>query len=225
VNGLLGTQMVRRGNPVLNAVLTVTTCLATALGAQLKFNLGPVPYTMQNFGFILAGLLLPPKWALASQLLYLLLIAIGAPVAAGFRGGPYVLIGFTAGYLWMFPVASLLMSLMSRWYLRRVGRSLSSIRVSDVTALLGISLVATLPVYFVGFLVFLHYALPSKGLMGWVLLVNKLLGIKGASAVTACFVASVLIFIPQDLLMDHLAAILTSKAVHKVLVSRGLVSD
>lgn len=215
--------MVRRCNPLLHAVLSVTTCLATALGAQLKFNLGPVPYTLQNFGFILAGLLLPPKWALTSQLLYLLLIALGAPVAAGFRGGPYVLIGFTAGYLWMFPVAALTMSLLSRWYLGLVRRSLADIRFKDLVALLGLSLVATLPVYLVGFAVFTYYAIPSKGLMGWVNLVINSLGIEGIAPITACFIASVLIFIPQDLLMDHLAAILTSKAVWKLLRSRGLI--
>ncbi len=211
------------GSELLNAVLSVITCLATALGAQLKFNLGPVPYTMQNFGFILAGLLLPPKWALTSQVLYLVLIALGAPVAAGFRGGPYVLIGFTAGYLWMFPIASLLMSLLSRWYLSRVRKSLDEVGSKEFIALLALSLVATLPVYFVGFIVFIHYALPSKLLMGWVDLVMKSLGISGVNALTACFIASVLIFIPQDLLMDHVAAILTSKAVWKVLRSRGLI--
>uniref|UniRef100_A0A7C3WUR6 Biotin transporter BioY n=1 Tax=Thermofilum pendens TaxID=2269 RepID=A0A7C3WUR6_THEPE len=59
----------------------------TALLAQLNIRIGPVPYTMQNTGFILSGLLLPPRWALTSQLLYLAMIAVGAPAAAGFKGG------------------------------------------------------------------------------------------------------------------------------------------
>ncbi|MEM4871380.1 MAG: biotin transporter BioY, partial [Thermofilaceae archaeon] len=80
-----------QGSPVGVTVfrLTVSTALAVVTGllAQVTFRLGPVPYTMQNAGVVLSGLLLPPRWALLSQLLYLALIATGLPLAAGLRGG------------------------------------------------------------------------------------------------------------------------------------------
>jgi len=55
---------------------------------------------MQNFALVSAGLILEPKYALISQLIYLSLIAVGMPLSAGFRGDPTVLFGYTAGYLW-----------------------------------------------------------------------------------------------------------------------------
>jgi biotin transport system substrate-specific component len=85
--------------------------VVTAILAQLSIRVGPVPYTMQNAGLILSGLLLPPGWALTSQLLYLAMIALGAPAAAGFRGGLGVLLGPTGGYLAGFPIASVLIFL------------------------------------------------------------------------------------------------------------------
>ena len=36
--------------------------VVTAVLAQVSFRVGPVPYTMQNTGVILLGLLLPPRW-------------------------------------------------------------------------------------------------------------------------------------------------------------------
>jgi biotin transport system substrate-specific component len=89
--------------------------VVTAVLAQVSFRVGPVPYTMQNTGVILSGLLLPPRWALASELLYLLMIALGAPVAAGFRGGVSVFLGPTGGYLAGFPIAAFLMGLLREW--------------------------------------------------------------------------------------------------------------
>ncbi len=207
-------------------VLTIVCCISTAIGAQLKFNLGPIPYTFQNFGFILAGLLLPLEWAFMSQVLYLILIVIGLPVASGFRGGPYVLVGYTAGYLWMFPIAALLMSILTKLYMGISRKSLDNINLKDYSALLLLSLVAVMPVYIVGFLVFYIYALMPefRGLYEWSkLVVNKFLGMSINNPFIICFIASTLIFIPQDLLMDHTIAIATAKALYSILKARGLV--
>ena len=201
-------------------------CISTAIGAQLKFNLGPIPYTFQNFGFILAGLLLPPKWAFTSQALCLLLIVIGLPVASGFRGGPYVLIGYTAGYLWMFPIAALLMSTLTRLYTGTSRRSLDTIDLKDYSVLLLLSLIAAIPVYIVGFLVFYAYTLMPgfRGLYEWSeLVVNRFLGMGINNPFIICLIASILIFIPQDLFMDHAIAIATAKALYSILKARGLV--
>ncbi|NPA97841.1 MAG: biotin transporter BioY, partial [Crenarchaeota archaeon] len=71
-----------------NIVFTAAVCAITSITAQIKFNLGPIPYTMQNVGVILAGLLLSPLYAATSMILYVFLIFIGLPLAAGFTGGP-----------------------------------------------------------------------------------------------------------------------------------------
>jgi biotin transporter BioY len=135
--------------------LALATSLAALTGflAQVSFRVGPVPYTVQNVAVVLAGLLLPPRWAAASQLTYLLMVALGLPAASGFRGGVVVLVGYTGGYLAGFPVASALTSYLSRTYLRLTGRRLSTAGFRDVVVLLLLSAIAVAPVYLLGFAV------------------------------------------------------------------------
>lgn len=82
----------------------------TAVSAQLSITLPwitSVPFTLQVFAVILTGLVLGASRGFVSQLLYLLLGAVGLPVFAQLRGGLSVLVGPTAGYLWAFPLAAL----------------------------------------------------------------------------------------------------------------------
>ena len=79
-------------NKYVRITLACSLAVLTALSAQIKFNIGPVPYTMQNFAVILSGLLLGKFGALA-QLIYLGMIAIGIPAGAG---GDYDGIGHSA---------------------------------------------------------------------------------------------------------------------------------
>lgn len=212
--------MHRRGRTYLGLVAFTTAF--TFISAQLRFYLGPVPYTMQNMAVVLSGLLLPPRYALASQLLYLLLIALGLPAAAGFRGGLGVLLGYTAGYLWAFPIASLLMSLLSRAYLRaRCGR-LSNLSRTDMLSLWLLSLPAVLPMYVLGYIVFLHYAIPDSRLYAWAEDVVGSIGFGTGDPLTVLFIASVLVFIPQDMLMDHVLAVLSARSIARLMESRGL---
>jgi biotin transport system substrate-specific component len=55
----------------------------TAAGAFLAIPIGPVPIVLQNMFVFLAGLLLGPRWGLASVAVYLLAGAFGLPVFAG----------------------------------------------------------------------------------------------------------------------------------------------
>jgi biotin transport system substrate-specific component len=59
----------------------------------------PVPVVLQNLFVLLAGLLLPLRWAVASVALYLALGAIGLPVFSAARGGLAHFVGPTGGYL------------------------------------------------------------------------------------------------------------------------------
>ncbi|MCY0868905.1 MAG: biotin transporter BioY [Desulfurococcus sp.] len=206
------------------ALAAFTTSL-TAVLAQIRFNVGPIPYTMQNMGVVMAGLLLPPAYATLSMGLYLLLIALGLPLASGFTGGLAVVLGYTGGYLAGFVIASPLMSILTRFYLRRKSVKLSQIGKREVIVLLAISLIAVLPVYFLGFLVFSLYAIPGSKLYSWSSSVSSWIGLNGDSRILVLLVSSVLIFIPQDLFMDHLLAIVSSRAIAKLLEARGIRVD
>ena len=133
------------GSSAARAAAASLFAVVTGLLAQPSFRAGPVPYTMQNAGFVLSGLLLPPRWAFASQLLYLAMIAAGFPLAAGFRGGFGVLIGPTGGYLAGFPLAALLTSLFRELYTRAAGKSFAELGPRDAAALWLLSAAAAAP--------------------------------------------------------------------------------
>ena len=91
--------------------LTLSAVLAalTAVCAQLSFTLpgiSSVPFTLQVFAVVLAGLCLGARRGFVSQLVYPLPGVAGLPVFAQLRGGLSVLVGPTAGYLWAFPLAA-----------------------------------------------------------------------------------------------------------------------
>ncbi len=207
---------------IIRIVFCVVLAVITGVLAQAIFYLGPVPYTMQNAGIVLSALLLPPRYALFSQLLYLMLIALGFPIASGFRGGLAILLGYTGGYLAGFPIASTAMSILSRWYLKRVGRSLSRINRKDFIILLAFSAIASIPIYVLGFIVFTSYALSNERLFQWVEGVSKAIGLTISDKLFMIFIASVAIFIPQDILMDHAVALAMAKTISIYLESRGI---
>ena len=59
----------------------------TAVGAFLNIPIGEVPITLQTLFVILSGLILGPKLAALSQIVYLVLGLIGLPIFTGFTGG------------------------------------------------------------------------------------------------------------------------------------------
>ncbi|WP_416654747.1 biotin transporter BioY [Bacillus amyloliquefaciens] len=80
----------------------------------LFLSFTPVPITLQTIGVLLSGSILKPKAAFLSQLLFLLIVACGAPLLSGGRGGFGVFFGPSAGYLVAYPLAALLLSLSIR---------------------------------------------------------------------------------------------------------------
>jgi biotin transport system substrate-specific component len=72
-----------------------------AVGAYLAVPIpvSPVPIVLQNLFVLLAGLLLGPRWGLASVGVYILAGAVGLPVFVGGKGGIAHFLGPTGGYL------------------------------------------------------------------------------------------------------------------------------
>ncbi|MBI4535698.1 MAG: biotin transporter BioY [Ignavibacteriae bacterium] len=85
---------------------------ATAAGARFEIPHYPVPYTLQTLVVLLAGAFLGARNGAFSQLLYLAVGIIGAPVFASGGFGIARLIGPTGGYLLAFPVAAAVVGFM-----------------------------------------------------------------------------------------------------------------
>lgn len=94
-----------------------------ALSSYIEVPMVPVPVTLQTFSVALIGALY--GWRLGGITITVWLIegALGLPVLAGGASGAHHFIGPTAGYLFAFPVAGMLMGwLVERgWSGRRIG--------------------------------------------------------------------------------------------------------
>ena len=98
-----------------DATLVVGFALLTALAAQISIPLGftPVPVTGQTFAVLLAGGTLGAARGAGSQLLYVVLGAVGLPFYADGQGGWDAATGSTAGYLVGFVAAAALIGFLA----------------------------------------------------------------------------------------------------------------
>ncbi|NJE47620.1 biotin transporter BioY [Thermococcus sp. GR7] len=108
----------------------------TAVGAQISIPIGPVPITLQVLFVLLSGLVLGARLGLLSQLVYVVMGAIGLPVFANFHGGFTVIYGPTGGYIVAFPIAAYLAGLFTERLGRR-GMLIGSILGVGIIYLLG----------------------------------------------------------------------------------------
>lgn len=84
-----------------------------ALLAQIKIDLpGLVPITLQTLGIYIIACSLTPKSAVITTIVYVIMGSIGLPVFTGFRGGLSSLLGPTGGYIFSFPITSLIISII-----------------------------------------------------------------------------------------------------------------
>lgn len=95
-----------------SALLILAFAALTALCARIDIPMVPVPMTMQTFAVLLAGAVLGPWKGTASVLLYLVLGAAGLPVLSDGASGLAPFAGSTAGYLFAFPLAALVVGLL-----------------------------------------------------------------------------------------------------------------
>ena len=95
--------------------IALFAALTAVLGLVPPISLGivPVPITLQSLGPMLAGSILGARRGGLSQVLFLLLVAIGLPLLAGGRGGLGVFAGPSAGFLLAFPLAAAAVGLIT----------------------------------------------------------------------------------------------------------------
>ena len=83
-------------NLVLCAMCAAITCILAPLSIPLA---GGVPVSLATFAVMLSGVLLGGPLGSLSQLIYVLLAAVGLPVLAGWTGGLGIVLGMTGGYI------------------------------------------------------------------------------------------------------------------------------
>jgi biotin transport system substrate-specific component len=83
------------------AALVALFAALTAFGAFVRVPLPAVPLTLQTAAVLLSGILLGPRLGSLSQLVYLVIGLMGAPVFAQ-GGGPGYVLNPTFGYLFGF---------------------------------------------------------------------------------------------------------------------------
>ena len=91
------------GDLCLISIFTAIIVIMAQIAIPMPYG---VPMTLQTLAISLAGILLGPKKGTIAVLLYILIGAVGAPVFAGFTGGPGAVFGLTGGFIMSFPVLS-----------------------------------------------------------------------------------------------------------------------
>lgn len=108
--------MVIMSKPLFTARELCLVALFAALTAVFAQIVIPLPFTPLpiSFGLVavyLTGMFLPPKCAIAVQVIYLIMGGIGLPVFGGFQGGPARLLGPTGGCLFAYPFMAAVISI------------------------------------------------------------------------------------------------------------------
>lgn len=80
--------------------------------SMFKFS-SPVPFSLQSFAIMLAGGLLGARYGFYSIFVVVVLTALGLPLLHG-EGGYTLVLGKTGGFIWMFPLAALLIGWASQ---------------------------------------------------------------------------------------------------------------
>ena len=92
------------------ALFAALLCVSSYISIPLPFS--PVVLTLQTLVVNLIALILPPKKAVLTVVVWILLGAVGLPVFSGGVGGPAKLFGPTGGYIFGFVAAVWLISLL-----------------------------------------------------------------------------------------------------------------
>ncbi len=169
---------------ILTAMMTAFTAICAVISVPLPFS--PVPVSLATLAVLICGGLLGPKYGSLSQIIYLLLGAVGVPIFHSFTGGMGILLGPTGGFLFGYIFMAFTFGLLTDIILKNK-------RIGDIksTALVFFAAVqATITCYIPGLL--------------WFMVVT-------GSGIGAAASMAVLPFIPVDLFKCIVAALLVKR--------------
>ncbi|NSL52430.1 biotin transporter BioY [Calidifontibacillus erzurumensis] len=94
--------------------VSLLTAIVAALGLlpPIVLPFTPVPITSQSLGVMLAGAILGARRGCMSLLIFVLLVAIGAPILSGGRGGFGVIVGPSGGYIIGYIIGAFIVGLL-----------------------------------------------------------------------------------------------------------------
>ena len=104
-------------------VLCAFFAALSAVLSQIQIPIGPVPIALTHISIFMSAGLLGAKYGTISQLVYVLMGAVGIPVFSGFAGGMGVAAGPTGGFIAGYIGCALVTGLI----IDRFGRSLKSL--------------------------------------------------------------------------------------------------
>ncbi len=169
----------------------------TAVGAQITIPIGPVPITLQTFFILLSGMIGGAVIGFLSQLIYILLGAVGLPVFAGFKGGIVAILGPTGGYIISFPLAALACGF---FFHNMKGEN---VIVKGVVAVMAAELII--------------YALGVPWLAGWIALARQ---VSSVEALSLAIQLGMLPFLPGDAVKAAVAIYVATRKNIQTIVER-----
>ncbi|MBB2479907.1 biotin transporter BioY [Bacillus sp. APMAM] len=96
----MGKQKLRAIDLCYAAMFVALTMIGANLTSLVPFLvIGGVPITLQTFFAVLAGVLLGSRLGAISMTVYAFVGLVGAPVFAGFKGGPSIILSPTFGFI------------------------------------------------------------------------------------------------------------------------------
>lgn len=179
---------------VLCAMCAAITCVL----APISVPIGPIPISLCTFAVMLAGVLLGAKLGFVSQLIYVLLGAVGLPVFAGYTAGLAKIAGVTGGYIVGYPFLALVIGLIYG----KFGRGCADVKRKVLWMFIGM-IAGTAVLYAIGTV--------------WYCVLS-------GNGVIAALGACVIPFLPGDFLKMVVVAIVSvpvEKALNKIRTDRG----
>ncbi len=104
--------LIMKNNKTKNLVLCAMCAAITCILAPISIPIEPVPISLCTFAVMLAGVLLGAKLGFVSQLVYVLLGAVGLPVFSGYSAGFSCIAGMTGGYIVAYPILAFITGLL-----------------------------------------------------------------------------------------------------------------
>lgn len=186
-------------NRNLNRLLFCGLCCAlTCVLAVWAIPIGPVPITLATVGVYFSGGFLGAKFGALSQLLYLVLVMIGIPVAAGGHGGLAVIFGQNGGYIIGYVLTAFTVGLLYGGLKKMIGEKLTGV---VRFALMFIScVVGTIVCY-------------TCGLIQYLFVSGSLSAAIASGAINVCIVDAILVCVVPFLIGDFLKICVVSVVV------------